>query len=69
MISDRALPLKLRSGLAGCGISACKARQRAAFVRAKIKNLETGAVVERTWNAGEKVQEGRVDRRSDAIPL
>ena len=29
----------------------------AAFVRAKIKNLETGAVVERTWNAGEKVQE------------
>lgn len=34
----------------------------AAFVRAKIKNLETGAVVERTWNAGEKVQEGRVDR-------
>jgi elongation factor P len=35
----------------------------AAFVRAKIKNMETGAVVERTWNAGEKVQEGRVDRR------
>ena len=35
----------------------------AAFVRAKIKNLETGAVVERTWNAGEKVQEGRVNRR------
>ena len=35
----------------------------AAFVRAKIKNLETSAVVERTWNAGEKVQEGHVDRR------
>ena len=35
----------------------------AAFVRAKIKNLETGSVVERTWNAGEKVQEGRVERR------
>ena len=35
----------------------------AAFVRAKIKNLETGAVVERTWNAGEKVQDGHVDRR------
>ena len=35
----------------------------AAFVRAKIKNLETGAVIERTWNAGEKVQDGRVDRR------
>ena len=35
----------------------------AAFVRAKIKNLETGAVVERTWNAGEKVQAGHVDRR------
>lgn len=26
----------------------------AAFVRAKIKNLETGAVIERTWNAGER---------------
>ena len=35
----------------------------AAFVRAKIKNLETGAVVERTWNAGERVQDGHVDRR------
>ena len=35
----------------------------AAFVRAKIKNLETGAVIERTWNAGEKVQDGRVDGR------
>ena len=35
----------------------------AAFVRAKIKNLETGAVIERTWNAGEKVQDGHVDRR------
>ena len=40
-----------------------KTGKGAAFVRAKIKNLETGAVVERTWNAGEKVQEGRVDRR------
>ena len=35
----------------------------AAFVRAKIKNMETGAVVERTWNPNEKVQEGHVDRR------
>lgn len=49
--------------MAGSGISACKAREGRRLVRAKIKNLETGAVVERTWNAGEKVQEGRVDRR------
>ncbi len=35
----------------------------AAFVRAKIKNLQTGAVVERTFNAGEKLPRARVDRR------
>lgn len=35
----------------------------AAFVRAKLKNLRSGAVVERTFNAGEKVPRGHVDRR------
>ncbi|MFA6074566.1 MAG: elongation factor P [Negativicutes bacterium] len=35
----------------------------AAFVRAKLKNLRTGAVVERTFNAGEKVAKGHVDKR------
>ena len=35
----------------------------AAFVRAKIKNLQTGAVVERTFNAGEKLPRAHVDRR------
>ena len=35
----------------------------AAFVRAKLKNLQTGAVVERTFNAGEKVPKAHVDRR------
>ncbi len=36
----------------------------AAFVRAKIKNLQTQAVIERTFNAGEKVPRARVDRKS-----
>ncbi len=35
----------------------------AAFVRAKMKNLQTGSVVERTFNAGEKVPKAHVDRR------
>lgn len=35
----------------------------AAFVRAKMKNIQTGAVVERTFNAGEKLPRAHVDRR------
>ncbi|EGO64244.1 elongation factor P [Acetonema longum] len=35
----------------------------AAFVRAKMKNARTGAVVERTFNAGEKLPKAHVDRR------
>jgi len=35
----------------------------AAFVRAKLKNARTGAVVEKTFNAGEKVPKAHVDRR------
>lgn len=35
----------------------------AAFVRAKLKNIRTGAVVERTFNAGEKLPKARVDNR------
>jgi len=35
----------------------------AAFVRAKLKNARTGAVVERTFNAGEKMPKAHVDRR------
>lgn len=36
----------------------------AAFVRAKMKNLQTGAVVERTFNAGEKLPRAHVDRKT-----
>ena len=32
----------------------------AAFVRTKMKNLQTGSVVERTFNAGEKVPKAHV---------
>ncbi|MDT3698182.1 MAG: elongation factor P [Thermincola sp.] len=34
-----------------------------AFVRSKLKNVRTGAVIERTFNAGEKLPKARVDRR------
>lgn len=35
----------------------------AAFVRSKLKNVRTGAVIEKTFNAGEKVPPAHVDRR------
>jgi elongation factor P len=34
-----------------------------AFVRTKLKNIRTGAVLDRTWNAGERVNEVRLERR------
>ncbi len=36
----------------------------AAFVRTKLRNLKTGAVIEKTFKAGEKVPRAHVDRRS-----
>ena len=36
-----------------------------AFVRTKLKNLKTGQVIDRTWNAGEKVQDA--DIREEAV--
>lgn len=35
-----------------------------AFVRTKLKNVLTGAVLERTFRAGEKVEEVRLERRA-----
>lgn len=35
----------------------------AAFVRSKLRNLRTGATIDKTFNAGEKVPRARVDRR------
>lgn len=35
----------------------------AAFVRSKLKNVETGQVVEKTFRAGEKVAKATLDRR------
>ncbi len=32
-----------------------------AFVRSKLKNVVTGKVIEKTWNAGEKVNDVRLD--------
>ena len=36
----------------------------AAFVRAKIKNVQTGAVIERTFNPGEKLPRARLDKQN-----
>lgn len=36
----------------------------AAFVRSKIKGVFSGKVLERTWRAGEKVREVRLERRT-----
>ena len=38
----------------------------AAFVRAKMRNLCTGAVVERTFNAGERMPKAHIDRTFNA---
>jgi elongation factor P len=35
----------------------------AAFVRTKIRNVRTGGVVERTFNAGEKIPRARVEKK------
>ena len=35
----------------------------AAFVRSKLKNLRSGAVLEKTFRAGEKVEAAQIDRR------
>lgn len=35
----------------------------AAFVRSKLRNVRTGAVVDKTFNAGEKIPRARIDRR------
>ncbi|WP_066637608.1 elongation factor P [Desulfolucanica intricata] len=34
-----------------------------AFVRSKLRNMRTGAVVDKTFNAGEKIPKARVERR------
>src|SRR3954454_13050249 len=35
-----------------------------AFVRTKLKNIRTGAVIDRTYNAGERVNDVRLERRA-----
>ncbi|MDR2384472.1 MAG: elongation factor P [Tannerella sp.] len=34
-----------------------------AFVRTKLKNVTTGRVIDKTWNAGVKIDEVRIERR------
>ena len=40
----------------------------AAFVRAKLKNLQSGSVVERKFNAGIKLQPATVERMKRMVP-
>ena len=40
-----------------------KPARGAAFVRTKLKNVESGRVMERTFNSGVKVEEVRIERR------
>lgn len=35
-----------------------------AFVRSKLRNLRTGAVVDKTWRAGEKMEQAVLDRKT-----
>ncbi|MFM7321934.1 MAG: elongation factor P [Armatimonadota bacterium] len=35
-----------------------------AFVRSKMRNLRTGATIDKTWNAGEKVEQARLERKT-----
>ena len=35
-----------------------------AFVRSKLKNLENGNTLEKTWNAGESFPDAQVSRRA-----
>lgn len=34
-----------------------------AFVRSKLKNLRTGATIDKTWRAGEKMEQARIERK------
>ena len=40
-----------------------KMARRNAFVRAKIKNLETGSIVEKTFNPGDKINKPEVEKK------
>ena len=40
-----------------------------AFVRTKLKNVVTGKVVDRTFNAGAKIETENVDRRDFTVPV
>ena len=35
-----------------------------AFVRSRLRNIRTGAVIEKTWRAGERMEQAMIDRRS-----
>lgn len=35
-----------------------------AFVRSRLKNLRTGAVIDKTWRAGEKMEQAVLDRKT-----
>ena len=38
-----------------------------AFTRTKLKHMVTGAVIDRTYKSGEKVDKAQLDRATDAV--
>ena len=45
------------------GFQHVKMARRNAFVRAKIKNLETGSIIEKTFNPGDRINKPDVEKR------
>lgn len=40
-----------------------------AFVRTKLRNIEDGGIIEKTFRAGEKVKKAHVDQKKYAVSL
>lgn len=63
MICGRVLPLNSMDLYGSVSNFTCKPGKGAAFVRAKLKNMVNGSVVERKFNAGIKLQPAIVERK------
>lgn len=63
MICDRVLPLNSMDLYGSVSNFTCKTGERCGIVRAKLKNMVNGSVVERKFNAGIKLQPAIVERK------
>ncbi len=60
---ERRRPQHRRTALERHRVPACQAGKGGAFVRTKLKNVVSGKIVDRTYNAGAKIEIENVDRR------